>query len=109
MIPIAVIDEASRRAKEIDGKSHALSLRLRDMGGLIRAAGDIAVIEGDDYIDAKHIREALKRSKTIEEQIKEKHGSYYEGLARDISASQRETSPYHYWNRYPYDDKRGYE
>ena len=44
-----------------------------------------------------------------EEQIKEKHGSYYAGLSRDISASQRETSPYHYWNRYPYDDKRGYE
>lgn len=105
----AIIDEASRRAKDGDGKSHALSLRLRDMGGLIRAAGDIAVIEGDDYIDAKHIRMALKRSKTIEEQIKDKHGSYFAGLSKDISASQRETSPYHYWNRYPYDDKRGYE
>jgi ATP-dependent Lon protease len=105
----AIIDEASRRAKEGDGKSHALSLRLRDMGGLIRAAGDIAVIEGDDLIDAKHIQMALKRSKTIEEQIKDKHGSYYAGLSKDISASQRETSPYHYWNRYPYDDKRGYE
>lgn len=105
----AIIDESSRRAKDGDGKSHALSLRLRDLGGLIRAAGDIAVIEGDEFIDARHIRDALKRSKTIEEQIKEKHGSYYAGLSRDLSASQRETSPYHYWNRYPYDDKRGYE
>ena len=106
---MAIIQEASRRAKEIDGKNHALSLRLREMGGLIRAAGDIASIEKDEFIEAKHIKQAMKRSKTIEEQIKERHGSYYAGLSTDISGSQRETSPYHFWNRYPYDDKRGYE
>jgi ATP-dependent Lon protease len=106
---IAIIEESKRRAKEIDNKSHAISLRLREMGGLIRAAGDIAVTEKDEYIEAKHIKMALKRSKTIEEQIKEKHGSYYAGLSTDISSSQKEMSPYHYWNRYPYDDKQGYE
>ena len=60
-------------------------------------------------IEAKHIRKAMKRSKAIEDQIKERHGSYYAGLSTDISRSQKEMSPYHFWNRYPYDDKRGYE
>ncbi len=106
---LAIIDESRRRAKDIDNKNHALTLRLREIGGLIRAAGDIATIEGDNSIEAKHIKMAMKVSKTIEEQIKERHGSYYAGLSTDISSSQKEMSPYHYWNRYPYDDKRGYE
>jgi ATP-dependent Lon protease len=106
---LAIIEEARRRAKEVDNKNHAISLRLRELGGLIRAAGDIAVLEGSMYIEAAHIRSAKKRSKTIEEQIKLRHGSYYAGLSTDITGSQKETSPYHYWNRYPYDDKRGYE
>ncbi len=105
----ALIAESRRRAKENDGKNHALSLRLRDLGGLIRAAGDIAIVDNDKYIDAKHIKQALKRSKTIEEQIKERHGSYFAGLSSDLSSSQRETNPYHYWNQYPHDTKAGYE
>jgi len=105
----AIIQESNRRAKEIDNKNHALSLRLREMGGLIRAAGDIATIDKEDFIEAKHIRLAMKRSKTIEDQIKERYGSYYAGLSTDISGSQREMSPYHFWNRYPYDDRKGYE
>ena len=60
-------------------------------------------------VKKKHIKEALKRSKTIEEQIKERHGSYAAGLSKDLSGSQKEMSPYHFWNTYPYDDKRGYE
>ncbi len=106
---LAIIEESRRRAKDIDNKNHALSLRLREIGGLIRAAGDIAVINEQKHIEVKHIKEAMKRSKTIEDQIKERHGSYYAGLSTDISSSQKETSPYHFWNRYPYDDKRGYE
>jgi ATP-dependent Lon protease len=106
---LAIIDEGRRRAKIIEDQNHALSLRLREMGGLIRAAGDLATLEGSKFIEAKHIKEALKRSKTIEEQIKERHGSYVAGLSKDMSGAQKEMSPYHYWNTYPYDDRRGYE
>jgi len=105
----ALVQESNRRAKEIDNKNHALSLRLREMGGLIRAAGDIATIDKEEFIESKHIKLAMKRSKTIEDQIKERHGSYYAGLSTDITGSQKEMSPYHFWNRYPYDDKTGYE
>ena len=44
---LAIISEAHRRAKELDGQDKALTLRLRELGGLIRSAGDIAVAESD--------------------------------------------------------------
>ncbi|MFQ6060707.1 MAG: Lon-insertion domain-containing protein, partial [Thermoplasmata archaeon] len=105
---LAVIEEAKRRARTLDGKDKSLTLRLRDLGGLIRSAGDIAVVEGARLITAKHIKRAIKRSRTVEEQIREKYGSYQGGLATDISDSQRSTTPYHYWNYHIHDDRRGY-
>ncbi len=104
-----VIDEARKRAKNIDNEDKALTLRLRELGGLIRAAGDIAVLEEAMYIDANHIREALKRARPVEEQIKDRYGSYMGGLSSDVSSSEKESSPYHYWNYHVHDDKRGYQ
>jgi len=105
----AIIDEAHRRSKEIDNKDHALTLRLRELGGLIRAAGDLAVIEGAPVIEEAHIRKAIKLSKSAEQQIKERYGSYFAGQAADITESQKSQSPYHYWNYHPHDDRRGYQ
>ena len=51
----------------------------------------------------------MERNLTAEQQIKERYGTYYSGLARDISASQKETSPYNYWDQHLEDDKKGYE
>lgn len=104
----AFIKEARRRAKEIDKKDKAITLRLRDLGGLIRSAGDIAKNEGSEFIEAEHIKKAVKRSRSAEEQIEEKYGSYHLGLASDLTGSQRNSSPYHYWNYHIEDDRRGY-
>ncbi|TFG69685.1 MAG: Lon protease family protein, partial [Methanomassiliicoccus sp.] len=103
-----IIDEARKRAKLMDNKDKALTLRLRELGGLIRAAGDVAIVEGAVLIEAKHIKEALKRARPVEEQIKEKYGSFLGGVAKDISGSERDSSPYHYWNQHVHDDKQGY-
>lgn len=105
----AVIAEARKRAKVIDNADSALTLRLRGLGGLIRAAGDLAVVEGSSLIEASHIRSALKRAKPVEEQITEKYGSYMGGVAQDITEAQKSISPYNYWNKYPTDDKTGYQ
>jgi len=94
----AVIREAKRRAKRMDGMDNCLSLRLRELGGLVRAAGDLASVNGDILIEEKHIQVAVKRSMTAEEQIKERYGSYMQGLSADISQSQREKSPYYFSN-----------
>jgi len=101
----AILHEAKRRAKVIDGQSNSLTLRLRELGGLIRAAGDLASVEGEKLIDRKQIQEAIKRNRSIEEQIKDRYGSYAKGLGSDISSSQKEKSPYYFWNEHTGDDK----
>lgn len=103
-----VIKEAHRRAKALDNKDNSLTLRLRELGGLVRTAGDTAQIEEHELIEAEDIRVAMKRAKSIEEQIKERYGSYQGGVASDMSGAQKANSPYHYWNQHFTDDKRGY-
>ncbi|MBA3045159.1 MAG: ATP-binding protein [Candidatus Thermoplasmatota archaeon] len=105
----ALVEEAHSRASRIDKAENSLTLRLRELGGLIRTAGDIAITTKSEFILPEHIKLALKRSKTIEEQIKDKYGSYQRGVASDMTGAQKATSPYHYWNQEFYDDKRGYE
>ncbi|MCL2608025.1 MAG: ATP-binding protein [Methanomassiliicoccaceae archaeon] len=94
-----IIDEGKARAKA-DNQPAGLTLRLRELGGLIRAAGDIAVMEGAEFIDVDHIKRAIKRSRPVEEQIKNKYGSYMKGLSKDVSESQKEKSPYYLHNEH---------
>ncbi len=60
-----IITEARKRANR---KGH-LTLRLRDLGGLVRAAGDIALEEGAALVESAHILAARKIAKTLEQQI----------------------------------------
>ncbi len=94
-----IIDEGRRRAKA-DNQLNSLTLRLREMGGLIRAAGDIAVMSGSKLITADHIRLAEKRSRPAEDQIKEKYGSYQKGMSKDMSKAQNEKSDYYLENEH---------
>ncbi len=106
----ALCQEAASRAKEADGIESVLTLRLRELGGLVRIAGDIA--KGDDapLITPRHLAQAITVAKPVEQQIKDRYGSYYAGLARDLSSAQRSgTSPYNYWDSHINDDKMGYE
>lgn len=65
---LGIIEEARRRANR---KGH-LTLRLRDLGGLIRAAGDVAVEEKADLVLPTHVLAAKKIAKKLEEQIADK-------------------------------------
>ncbi|HHQ44897.1 MAG TPA: Lon protease family protein [Candidatus Altiarchaeales archaeon] len=82
---LAVIDEASKRARVIDEEREALTLRLRDLGGVVRLAGDMAVVEGAGLIEKRHVERALKDSTSIEQQLREKYGSVFRGLSKDSS------------------------
>lgn len=64
-----IIDEARRRANR---KGH-LTLRLRELGGLIRAAGDIAKEENAKLAEREHILKAKKIARTLEQQIADKY------------------------------------
>ncbi|UCE46130.1 MAG: AAA family ATPase [Methanobacteriota archaeon] len=103
-----VIEEGRKRAKTTDNCDKSLTLRLRELGGLIRAAGDIAICEEAKYIEGKHIKDALRRARPVEEQIRERYGSYMGGVSKDMTTSEKESSPYHYWNVHVHDDKTGY-
>jgi ATP-dependent Lon protease len=106
----ALIAEAARRAREGENQKGALTLRLRELGGVVRAAGDLAVDRGDDLIEPRHIEEAIRRARPIEEQIKDRYGSYVAGLAKDVMSAQKQPdSPYNYWNWHEHDDHAGYE
>lgn len=105
---LEILAEARKRAKLFDGRDNALTLRLRELGGLIRAAGDIAVQENSHLIDAKHIKDALRRARTAEEQIRDRYGSYFGGVSKDISGAQKESSPYFYWQEHRLDNRTGY-
>ncbi len=62
------------------------------------AAGDLATVDSAELITAAHIARAVERSKSAEEQIKDRYGSYTKGLGTDISSAQKEKSPYYFWN-----------
>jgi Lon-like ATP-dependent protease len=61
----AIIDEARKRA----GRKGKLTLILRDLGGLVRAAGDLAVERGKKMVTAKEVSDAKALASSIEAQI----------------------------------------
>lgn len=66
---IDALDEIILEAKRRAGKKDSLTLRLRDLGGLVRSAGDIAKEEGAPKVTAEHVFNAKKFSRTLEQQI----------------------------------------
>ncbi len=64
-----IIKEARKRA----GRRGRLTLRLRELGGLIRTAGDIAKSEGADIVTVEHVIKAKKIARTIEEQLADEY------------------------------------
>ncbi|MBN2127607.1 MAG: ATP-dependent protease LonB [Candidatus Diapherotrites archaeon] len=60
-----IIFEAKKRA----GKKGKLTLKLRELGGLVRAAGDVAKEKGKDLVEVQDIIEAKMSSKTLEQQM----------------------------------------
>ena len=60
-----VIHEAQRRA----GRKGKLSLRLRELGGLIRSAGDIAYEQKASIVTKEHVLQAKKIAKSLEQQV----------------------------------------
>ncbi len=65
----AIIEEARRRANR---KGH-LTLYLRGLGGLVRAAGDMAKEENATYVTKEHVKKAKKLARPLEQQIADKY------------------------------------
>lgn len=99
-----IIDEGVRRAKEIDHKEKSLTLRFRELGGLIRASGDIAVSEESRLIEKDHVKEALRMYLPVEEKIKKFYGNMGAALSSENTLSQRAEEYYPSFHNY-YEDR----
>jgi Lon-like ATP-dependent protease len=66
---VEIIREAQRRA----GRSGQLTLRLRELGGLVRVAGDIANAEKASVVAAGHVVRAKRASRSLEQQIADRY------------------------------------
>lgn len=98
-----ITEEGKRRAKQMDNKENALTLRLRELGGLIRASGDIAISNGDSLVLPDHVKEALKIYLPVEEKIKKEYGNFNAAYSSEYTISQKGEGYNQYYNSYPDD------
>ena len=64
-----IIKEAQRRA----GRRGQLTLRLRELGGLIRVSGDIAREENKPVVTQQHVFSAKRIARSLEQQIVDRY------------------------------------
>ncbi len=64
-----IIEEARKRAN----RKNSLTLHFRELGGLIRAAGDLAVENNEKTVKKEHVIRAKQLARTLEKQIADKY------------------------------------
>lgn len=62
------IQEILYEAKKRAGRKNRLTLKLRELGGLVRAAGDLARENGAALVSAQHVHAAKNLARTLEQQ-----------------------------------------
>ncbi|MCP3682306.1 MAG: ATP-dependent protease LonB [bacterium] len=75
------VEEIIMEAKKMANRKGHLTLRLRELGGIVRAAGDLAVEEKSKLVSRKQVKDAKKIARTLEQQIADKlieHRKEYE-------------------------------
>lgn len=66
---VDAVGEIIRDAKRKAGTKDKLTLKFRELGGLIRAAGDISREKKHKYVTAEDVLEGKKSARTLEQQI----------------------------------------
>ncbi len=87
-----VIEEARSIARRIDN-AKGLTLRLRNLAGIIKMAGDMAIMEKKDLIERKDVVKAIREARPIEEKIKEKYGNWWAAEAADYGVRSDRAGP----------------
>ena len=87
-----LIEQARRLSKEIDNTS-GLTLRLRNLAGMIKMAGDMAVSQKKKLIDVEDLKKAITNSKPIEEQLQERYGNWWTTEAVDHGIKGSKAGP----------------
>jgi ATP-dependent Lon protease len=87
-----LIDEARNIARRVDNEK-GFTLRLRNLAGIIKMAGDMAVTEKKEFIERKDVERAIKEARPIEEKIKEKYGNWWSIEAADFGVNSDKAGP----------------
>lgn len=86
------VEEVIREARRRAGRKGHLTLKLRDLGGLVRVAGDIAHSEGATITTSEHVLSAKRIARSIEQQLADsylEHRKEYESFMKNGSAVGR--------------------
>lgn len=67
------VQEILREAKRRAGRKDHLTLKLRDLGGLVRVSGDVAHAEGAQVVTASHVLTAKRMSRSVEQQLADQY------------------------------------
>ena len=67
------VGEILREAQRRSGRKGELTLRMRELGGLIRVSGDIAVQRGAKYVTADDVVVARSIARSLEQQIADRY------------------------------------
>ncbi|MFH0922988.1 MAG: ATP-dependent protease LonB [Candidatus Micrarchaeota archaeon] len=65
----SAIEEIITEARKRSGRKNRLTLKLRELGGLVRAAGDVASETNAGLVSRKHVLDAKKIARTLESQM----------------------------------------
>ena len=80
-----ILREAQRRS----GRRGKLSLRLRELGGLVRIAGDMACEDGSTLTSAKHVLAARSIAKPLEQQVADRMIERRQEYSLIVNSGQR--------------------
>jgi len=69
------VEEILRQARKSANRKGHLSLRLRELGGLVRAAGDLANEENVKLVTGEVVRRAMKFARPLEKQLADQYTS----------------------------------
>jgi len=69
----AAVDEIIKEAHKLAGVAGKLTVRLRELGGIVRAAGDIAIETNSKFVDEFHVLKAKSFARPLEKQLADKY------------------------------------
>jgi ATP-dependent Lon protease len=86
------VDEARNIARRIDN-AKGFTLRLRNLSGIVKMAGDMAATEKKEFISKKDVEVAIKESRPIEEKLREKYGNWWSAEVADFGVRSEKAGP----------------
>lgn len=69
----AAVDKIVHEARRLAGTSGKLTVRLRELGGIVRAAGDLALEEGAKLTELKHVINSKIFARPLEQQLADRY------------------------------------